>query len=60
MVVTVQTAKEYLDAELAKYETWEAAGDFAKGITDDEHFYQLKKNGVGRTTIQKFLGGNWQ
>lgn len=64
MTQTILTAKEYLDAELAKYETWEdvRSGVFARAILDiktGQEFAALKKTGVGRETLVKFLGGNW-
>lgn len=60
---TVLVAKEFLDRELAKYESWEeavAADKFISGLFDNpiplDRFQQLKNKGVGRDTIQKFLG----
>ena len=62
---TVLTTKEFLDAELSKYET---INDFQKsdlvkipGLKGKENeFKSLKTRGVGRDTILKFLGGNWK
>lgn len=61
MTQTILVAKEFLDAELAKYETWEKVpGDFAKNIIETkESFNKIKAHGVGRDTLVKFLGGNW-
>ena len=69
MTQTILTAKEFLDAELAKYETWEdmqRAGGFTKpllnppmGKTREGWWVSLKKEGIGRDTLVKFLGGNW-
>ena len=60
---TVLTAKEFLDKELAKYETWEEA-NVNKSINvlfaSNRQFQQCKQEGVGQTTILKFLGGNWK
>jgi ABC-type uncharacterized transport system ATPase subunit len=56
-------AKEYLDGELAKYETYDQVNkniNLKNLIPDASNFGQLKKNGVGQTTILKFLGGNWK
>jgi hypothetical protein len=56
---TVQTAKEYLERELAKYEIWEdlRADKFIGPIFDSEpQFRSIKGQGVGRETILKFLG----
>ena len=50
----------YLDGELAKSKRYEALNKSIKGLTDKEHFHQLKDKGVGQTTILKFLGGNWK
>lgn len=60
---TIQTAKEYLDAQLAKCKTWE---DFRSdktigGLFKSENDWSTPKGkGVGRETILKFLGGNWK
>jgi hypothetical protein len=62
MVQTISAAKEFLDAELAKYEAWDNAGDFAsvkKLFASNRQFQEVKRSGVGRDTIVKFLGGNW-
>jgi hypothetical protein len=64
MTQTILTAKEFLDKELAKYDTWEAfrSGETSRailGIKTGQEFSALKKNGVGRDTLVKFLGGNW-
>jgi len=56
---TVLVAKEYLDGELAKYETYDQVNkniNLKNLIPDASNFGQLKKNGVGQTT----LGGNWK
>lgn len=57
---TVLAVKTYLDGELAKAESFDALNKSIKGFTDKEHFHQLKKDGVGQTTILKFLGDNWK
>ena len=56
------TVKEFLDAALSKYETWEesTAGENAIGKLfpdkiEQKRWVQLKKEGVGRETILKFL-----
>lgn len=59
---TILTAKEFLDAELAKYETWDNAGEITsvkKLFASNRQFQEVKRSGVGRDTIVKFLGGNW-
>lgn len=60
---TVLAAKEFLDGELAKAETWAKLKSTNKSISslfEDEHGYRRAKAGVGQTTILKFLGGNWK
>lgn len=61
---TVYAVKKYLDGELAKYETWEKLGHVNKSINmlfdSNSQFQNCKKNGVGQTTILKFLGGNFK
>ena len=58
---TVQTAKEYLDTELAKMDTLSDLDlIFLSGLKTENEFASLKKRGVGRETILKFLGGNWK
>ena len=57
---TVAAAKEFIDNELAKYETWE---DFRSGkntipIDTEPEFRSLKGKGAGRNIICSFLGGN--
>ena len=58
----MKVAKDYLDGELAKYESWSNVNKninikslFASG----RQFENCKKNGVGQTTILKFLGKPW-
>ena len=58
---TVLAAKEFIDGELAKYETWEDLNKTIKILFDTEHsFIQTKTHGAGQTTILAFLGGNWK
>lgn len=72
---TVFAAKEFIDAELAKYETWEEAlekahifmslfiGRFDKDGKEKNPkalFGQAKGQGAGEATILAFLGGNWK
>jgi len=59
--LTVLVAKEYLDGELAKYETWELFNKSIKQLFESEaQWRNTKSKGVGQTTILKFLGGNWK
>ena len=64
---TVAVAKEYLDGELKKCETWEECKTKKSylinllGTTMQEDNYQsLRSRGVGQTTLLKFLGKNWK
>lgn len=67
---SVKVARNFLDCELAKYETWEdmKRGSFniinlldLKFTTQPERGFQiLKSKGVGQTTILKFLGKGWK
>jgi len=58
---TVLAAKEFLDGELAKYETWNNVNKSIKVMfASNRQFQEVKKAGVGQTTILKFLGGNWK
>lgn len=64
LIETVQAVKNYLDAELAKYESWEEAKkSHLMNLLDgsrQEDFERLKTKGVGQTTILKFLGKGWK
>lgn len=57
---TVEEVKNYLDSELAKYETWEELQKRPDLINlleqKTEKSYNKVKAGVGQTTILKFLG----
>lgn len=62
---TVMAAKQFLDKELAKYETWAEFKRRADNVVSSlflsqESFAEPKGKGVGRETLQKFLGGNWK
>lgn len=58
---TVLVAKEFLDAELAKCDHWNHLGKSTKVLfSSNSQFQECKQKGVGRTTILKFLGGNWK
>ena len=51
---------QYLDQELAKCESWEGSDKSIRPLFSEEGgFQKAKKEGVGRDTILKFLGGNW-
>jgi hypothetical protein len=58
----VLAAKRFLDAELAKYKTWNHPGVIASVknlFSSNSQFQQCKQDGVGRPVILKFLGPNW-
>jgi len=61
---TIWTTKEFIEKEVAKYETWEEAekvNTFINLFENKAQFGQAKgKQGIGQTTILKFLGGNWK
>lgn len=58
---TVHAAKDFLDGELAKYETWAGSNRSIRPLFSEEGgFQKAKKEGAGRDTILKFLGGNWK
>lgn len=62
---TVESAKKFLDEKIKKYQVWEEMATANKSISshfpqDPHKFGQIKSQGVGQTTILKFLGGNWK
>jgi len=58
---TVLVAKEFLDAELAKCDHWNHLDKSIRVIfSSNSQFQECKQEGVGRTTILNFLGGNWK
>ena len=63
MTQTVLAAKEFIDAELMKYDSYDKCPNksikalFTGAKGDYKH---CKKNGAGQTTILKFLGSNWK
>ena len=58
---TVSVAKEFIDAEMAKAETWKDANKSISVLFDNQHsFEQTKNQGAGQNTILRFLGGNWK
>jgi len=64
---TVMTVKKFLDAELAKYETFNELKMADKSIShlfdNQKAFINAKREDqglVGRSTIRKFLGDNWK
>lgn len=64
LVQTVDATKKFLDAELAKYDTWAEirlaqTGQAILGVDSGQAFAALKGAGVGWGTILQFLGSNW-
>ncbi|MFA5376816.1 MAG: ParB/RepB/Spo0J family partition protein [Dehalococcoidia bacterium] len=58
---TVSVAKEFIDAEMAKAESWETLNESIKRLFDSRASYSdARTKGAGQTTILKFLGGNWR
>ena len=62
MLETVKAVRDYLDAELAKYDRLsDAPVSLMNLLSSNEHTFQdIKAKGVGQTTILKFLGRNWK
>jgi hypothetical protein len=59
---TVLAAKDFIEREIEK-ETWATVNKFIKSLFDDSRgFTNTQKQGVGQTTILKFLNGaeNWK
>jgi hypothetical protein len=65
VIETIRVARDFLNAELAKYATWEEFSSGEKAQTNlldiqiEPAFRRLKGSGVGHGTIEKFLGDNW-
>jgi len=61
---TIAAVKEFLDSKITKYYDLKAlnrAGEFTGSLFKNEgNFQEVKEKGVGRATIQKFLGKNWK
>jgi len=57
---TVFEVKRFLDAELAKCESWESTNINIRSLFVDERGFRRAKAGVGKATILKFLGHNWK
>ena len=62
VIETVKAAKDFIEAELAKYGTWEEfraaknSSPILDAITTEPSFRSIKGQGAGRYTIQSFLG----
>jgi len=60
---TILTTKEFLNAELQKYESWEEYPPENRRVLFEGKkgdYKKARKQGVGQPTILKFLGGNWK
>ncbi len=61
---TIQTAKEYIDGELLKYEDWKEFDRSVKNIRpifeSEPQYRSVRGKGSGAETVLKFLGGNWK
>jgi ParB/RepB/Spo0J family partition protein len=64
---TVRAVREFLNAELAKYDSLEELPDSLMNLLDSERtqdkktqFGNLKSKGVGQATLLKFLGDGWK
>jgi len=61
MTQTVEQVKKFLDAELKKCDSWDRVNKSIKTMFKSNSEYQnCRKNGVGQTTILKFLGKSWK
>ena len=57
---TIHATCNFLDAELAKYDKWEAISN--KSIRDvfkNQKSFEVAKGKIGKNTVAKFLGKNW-
>ena len=60
MTQTILTAKEFLDEEIVKYDDLNHAADFGRVLfSSNSQFQEVKRIGVGRSTLIKFFGKNW-
>ena len=57
---SVLRAKTYLDGELGKAKSFKTLNETIKRLVDKHNFDKLKKEGVGQTTVLKFLGSAWK
>ena len=67
LIETVKVTKQFLDAELATYNTWEVFNKTAlinkngfREINSKASFASVKSQGVGAPTITNFLGKGWE
>jgi hypothetical protein len=61
MIQTIDSVRKFLDAELKKCKTYKDLGrvNLPNLFESEPEFRSVKGNGVGKGTIAKFLGGNW-
>jgi hypothetical protein len=64
LIETVRVARDYLKSELEKYESWENIcvneSIITKLVDNAKGWVKLRDQGVGQTTLLKFLGRNWK
>lgn len=60
-ISTVQAVRNFLNKEIAKYDSYERVNESIKSLFESPESYTKTKNtGVGQTTILKFLGNGWK
>jgi len=58
---TVLAVRDYLNAQLAKFDNWETSHEVIRGLFDNQRAFETAKGrGVGQGTILKFLGPSWK
>lgn len=57
MTSTIEQVEKFLDREIQRCKSWEASNKFIKRLVDKFNFNKIRKQGVGQTTILKFLNG---
>lgn len=58
---TVQTVRDYLNAEIAEGDSWETSNNLIRSLFDSQRAFEtVKGRGVGQNTILKFLGRSWK
>lgn len=62
LIETVRVVRDFLNAEIKKYDTWEQAriNEFINTLFENAGNFSRCKESVGQTTILKFLGGGWK
>jgi hypothetical protein len=66
LIETVRVVRDFLNAELSKYKSFEDLPDLLMNLLEGEtpkakhNAFEKVSRGVGQTTILKFLGGGWK